>query len=198
MTRVLNHSKIWTLANLFSVVRVLLLPALIMTYSDGRYLSSFFIMILICLSDVLDGWIARKTDTSSRLGALVDITADCIIVFAFQIFLMRSGDWRLYLLVINGLSILVFIFRISRNGKVSKNRLGQYVGGLMMLLILVAVLCNMVDPLLWSRVIRFLGIPVAAFIVLTMFENLDVFPAKKRDNVGSTLPYPRKSMETRA
>ena len=46
-----------------------------------RFVLSFFLIAPIGLSDILDGWIARKMNSETRLGVILDVAADCVIVF---------------------------------------------------------------------------------------------------------------------
>jgi CDP-diacylglycerol--glycerol-3-phosphate 3-phosphatidyltransferase len=62
----------------------------------------FFAVYFLCgISDILDGYIARKTNTSSRFGEILDSIADFIFVtvmlFIF-IPLLAWGKWMLYMI----------------------------------------------------------------------------------------------------
>lgn len=53
------------------------------------------------LSDVLDGWVARRTGTTSAVGAFVDGLVDKIFVFGVAVALLLSGRvawWEMLLL----------------------------------------------------------------------------------------------------
>ncbi len=55
----------------------------------------FFIVYTLCgFSDVLDGWIARKTNTISELGAKLDSIAD-LLFYAVVIIRLLPVLWRL-------------------------------------------------------------------------------------------------------
>ena len=60
--------------NIISISRIVLVVALFFTFHNELL---FLVLYLICgLSDVLDGYIARKTKTESKLGAKLDSIAD--------------------------------------------------------------------------------------------------------------------------
>ncbi|MCG8500157.1 MAG: CDP-alcohol phosphatidyltransferase family protein [Firmicutes bacterium] len=62
------------LANIISISRIILLITLIYFYKNEVV---FMILYLLCgLSDVLDGYIARRTNTQSSFGAKLDSLAD--------------------------------------------------------------------------------------------------------------------------
>jgi len=65
------------IANIISISRVVLLLALFFAFHNALL---FLVLYIICgLSDVLDGYIARKTNTQSELGARLDSFADLIL-----------------------------------------------------------------------------------------------------------------------
>jgi len=47
----------------------------------------FVIYFLCCVSDVLDGYIARKTKTTSKLGEILDSVTDFILIAVMIIIL---------------------------------------------------------------------------------------------------------------
>jgi CDP-diacylglycerol--glycerol-3-phosphate 3-phosphatidyltransferase len=70
------------MANLVTLSRVILLlivARLFYVQPSAVQLSSFFLIILIFVSDGLDGYIARKRNETSLFGALFDIAGDRIV-----------------------------------------------------------------------------------------------------------------------
>lgn len=74
-----------SIANYISIVRIFLSLTLLV----AKPLSIvFFAIYLVCgISDVFDGYIARKTDTTSKLGEKLDSVADLIMVVILTIVL---------------------------------------------------------------------------------------------------------------
>lgn len=75
----------------------------------------FFVLYMICgLSDVLDGMIARKTNTASTFGARLDTIADFIFAVVLFMKLLSGMDIPLWLWVwmitIAGIKIANLIF----------------------------------------------------------------------------------------
>jgi len=64
------------LPNLISLSRLLLVPLEICLILDGRYGLAFWILVAAGISDALDGFIAKRFDRRTRLGALLDPVAD--------------------------------------------------------------------------------------------------------------------------
>jgi cardiolipin synthase (CMP-forming) len=64
------------LPNLISLARLLLVPLEIWLILAGRYGLAFWILVAAGISDALDGFIAKRFDRRTRLGALLDPVAD--------------------------------------------------------------------------------------------------------------------------
>lgn len=72
-----------TLANFMTVLRILAIPVFIVVYYmdfRGHYLVSSLIFILACVTDWLDGFLARKMNQCTPFGAFLDPVADKILV----------------------------------------------------------------------------------------------------------------------
>jgi len=84
-------------ANFISAIRVILSISLIWLYNNTTL---FIIVYLACgLSDILDGYIARKSNTQSILGAKLDSAAD-IVLFGIITSLMvvwMGDEWKAFL-----------------------------------------------------------------------------------------------------
>ncbi|MRN53538.1 CDP-alcohol phosphatidyltransferase family protein [Paenibacillus monticola] len=73
--------------NIISLSRIIILFVLFFTYHNEWL---FLILYLICgLSDVLDGYIARKTNTQSEFGARLDSLADILLFTVITVFIIQ-------------------------------------------------------------------------------------------------------------
>jgi phosphatidylglycerophosphate synthase len=82
-------SALWTLANAVSLSRVGLAAAFLVT----RELDTRVALVAAAsISDVLDGWLARRRNAVSRWGALLDPLADRAFVLAAAGSLVASGQ----------------------------------------------------------------------------------------------------------
>lgn len=62
--------------NILTVVRFILIPAIIISILNEQYITAFVILTLSGLTDVLDGYIARKYNFITNFGKLIDPLAD--------------------------------------------------------------------------------------------------------------------------
>ena len=65
-----------SLPNLITLARLLSVPVTIWLIVDERYGAAFWLFIGAGVSDALDGFIAKRFDRRTRLGALLDPAAD--------------------------------------------------------------------------------------------------------------------------
>lgn len=81
------------LANFFTVLRVLMIPLFMGLYYvefPWHRILAAFVFILACVTDWLDGHIARKFNQSSRFGAFLDPVADKMLVTITLVILAAS------------------------------------------------------------------------------------------------------------
>jgi CDP-diacylglycerol--glycerol-3-phosphate 3-phosphatidyltransferase len=85
----------WNLPNTITVVRVGVVPILLLLpwFSDPRSSSIIaWCFIVAALSDIVDGWLARRGQQVTRIGKLLDPLADKLIVSTALIVLV-AVDW---------------------------------------------------------------------------------------------------------
>lgn len=79
------------LPNAISLARVLCVPVLVILAVRGAQSAFAALLILALLSDVMDGWLARRLGAVTRRGALLDSTADMLLMTAILL-----GIWFLH------------------------------------------------------------------------------------------------------
>lgn len=79
------------LPNALSAVRIAAVPALVVLAYLGRETAFTWVLVPALLTDIADGLIARVFRLQSRLGALLDSTADTLLMLA-----ACYGVWRLH------------------------------------------------------------------------------------------------------
>ncbi len=68
--------NVWTIPNLLSFIRILLIPVFAILFWKGELLWAVLILALSGLSDLFDGKIARRFNQVSELGKILDPIAD--------------------------------------------------------------------------------------------------------------------------
>jgi CDP-diacylglycerol--glycerol-3-phosphate 3-phosphatidyltransferase len=93
-TRSTRASSMVNLPNVLSSARILLVPilvAVLLTEFDGKEFVGLGLFLIAALTDLLDGWVARRWGLVTRLGKLLDPAADKILTSAAFISLVELG-----------------------------------------------------------------------------------------------------------
>jgi cardiolipin synthase len=102
--------------NLISVVRLLLVPLTVWLLISGAYSYAFTTFVVAGVSDGIDGYLARRFDWRSRLGAYLDPLADkalLVSVFVTLGFLKLIPAW-LVIVVVSRDALIVGAVLLSR------------------------------------------------------------------------------------
>jgi len=95
--------------------RIALIPALviiILSRFPGREVTAFVIFLAAVLTDMLDGFWARRRNKTTTLGQLLDPTADKLLINSVLICLVGTGDVPAWMaVIIIGREIAVTGFR---------------------------------------------------------------------------------------
>ena len=70
------RDEFWTIPNLLSVFRILLIPLMVTLYWKGRTVAAVIVFGVSALSDIADGQIARRFNMVTDLGKMLDPLAD--------------------------------------------------------------------------------------------------------------------------
>lgn len=89
-----------TLANAFTVLRIVLIPFFGWLWYRGENERALWIFGIAAATDLLDGFLARWLNQKSPLGALLDPMADKMLVFVALIVGMLLGDIPVWLAVV--------------------------------------------------------------------------------------------------
>ncbi len=110
------------ISNLLSLLRMILIIPLIFLIAAGTYKTAVIIILVsMFISDLLDGFIARKLNQVSELGKIIDPLADKAAVVSVVIvlfFMGRIETWFVIVVVARDLLILVFGLYLKSKNKI--------------------------------------------------------------------------------
>lgn len=86
--------------NILTIARILATPYLFYLVGQHSYTQAIWTFIAIGLTDVADGFIARRFQASSRLGAYLDPIADKLLLSGMFVTLLIAGLMHTWLAVI--------------------------------------------------------------------------------------------------
>ena len=104
------NSRILTVPNQLTFLRLAFLPVFIITIHYERYGWAIAILIIAGFTDALDGWLARGLNQKTPLGAYLDPIADKLLVSSSYLVLALHNkiQWWLAILVLGrDVSLLV-------------------------------------------------------------------------------------------
>jgi cardiolipin synthase len=85
-------SRIVTVPNVISLVRLACAPVFVWLLADDHLLAAAGLLAVLGASDWVDGWIARRYDQGSDLGKVLDPVADRILLLVAAIALLVQGS----------------------------------------------------------------------------------------------------------
>ena len=112
------------MANFITVIRILCSIALLFCAALSPW---FYALYLIAgVSDMVDGWVARKTNTVSDLGSKLDTVADIIFVVACLVKLLPVLRLPVWIYIGIGIIACIKVFNIVYSYVVRKQFLADH------------------------------------------------------------------------
>lgn len=128
----------WTLPNLLSLFRILLVPflAYLMAFTDPVSCAlAALVFIIASVTDMLDGYLARRNKSVSDFGKILDPLADKLLVVTALIMLVaidRPGDayvpvWLVVIIVAREVAVTVLRgIALAEGIVIPADKLGKY------------------------------------------------------------------------
>ncbi len=144
-----------SLPNLITLGRLLLVPVIISLLLDGRHVLVFTLFLVAGVSDAVDGFVAKRYNSATALGAYLDPLADKALLVSIFVALG----------ILNHLPVWLVILVVSRD-----------------ILIIGAIVLSflighpvVIAPLRISKANTFLQITLASYVLAFLtFPNLDI------------------------
>ena len=104
-------SAILTIPNLLSFLRILMIPVFfVLIVHEGTELAGLVLVVVVMATDWVDGYVARRTNSVSELGKLLDPVSDRLAIAALLIALLIRGAiplWAALLIIVRDVAVLV-------------------------------------------------------------------------------------------
>ena len=177
--------EILTIPNLLSLFRLVLIPVYIAIYVNARNITDYYvaagILAVSCLTDLVDGQIARHCNMISTVGKILDPLADKATQFALIICLSLRHSVLLYLIAPFGIKESFQLIAGGINLKKGKMLKGALISGKICTTVLFLSLIVMVMlPGLSEKIIRNIVFVDLAFMTIAFTEYLITY--FKREN----------------
>ena len=137
-----RKDRILTLANAISISRIFLTIPLIMVFEDiaagmsEKISQAFILIVIIALTDFLDGYVARKVEETTNFGKLIDPVADkiCMMVVLVYLIITYKLPFLLFCVILairDIFLIIIGVFLMFQQDEVfQSNRSGKWFIGI--------------------------------------------------------------------
>lgn len=175
----MRNKNIFTIPNILSMFRLLLLPVIVYTYlNQNDYVLSGTLLVISGVTDLLDGYIARTFNMMSDLGKILDPVADKATQAVVLLCLITRFRW----LVIPFICILIKELFMSCIGMIVIKETGEVHGAVWH----GKVATFMLDFMIIVHIV-FYNISYSISIILTMISTVLIllsFYLYAKENIG--------------
>jgi cardiolipin synthase len=170
-----------TLPNAITVLRILLVPPFLILLLRGDYGLALVVFAAAAVSDLIDGYLARRLERVTRIGTLLDPLADKLLAgTAFIVLTVRHviPDWLTVIVVSRELLILFGFYLLAILQvpiEVAPSRVGKVNTALQLVTACVALVSMFPGPwrgLSGSAPVFVLFIATAATTIISGFQYL--------------------------
>jgi cardiolipin synthase (CMP-forming) len=156
-----NRSHSVTLANKITIVRIVLIPVIVIGLLQLRPFWPDALFIFCALTDVLDGFIARRRGEKSVVGAFLDPVADKLLLVSVYLTLAHIKQLPIWVfVVVFSRDLLIFLgwnilYTLTQDARLTPRVLGR-ITTILQLVTVVVLLVYPLRPLypffLWTMV----------------------------------------------
>lgn len=175
---------IFTIPNLLSIFRLILIPVYVIIYVNARNAADYYlaagILAVSCLTDLIDGKIARHFNMISNLGKILDPLADKATQFTLIICLSLKYSvlWYLVALFVIKESFQLIAGGINlRRGKMLKGALIS--GKVCTTVLFISLILMIMVPALDVKTVNVITGVDAAFMLIAFVEYLFTYYARE-------------------
>lgn len=175
---------IFTIPNLLSLFRLVLIPVYIIIYCNASdpwdYILAGIILAVSCLTDMIDGKIARRFNMISTLGKILDPLADKATQFSLILCLALKHSilWHLVVLFIlkEGFQLIAGGLNL-RKGKMLKGALLS--GKICTTILFISLIIMVLFPKLPAEIITSIVIVDAIFMIIAFVDYVVAYVSRE-------------------
>ena len=122
-------TNVWTIPNVLTMIRLILVPVFVVLFLNGHKMASLAVFVAASLTDMLDGYLARKLNQITDFGKLFDPLADKLMVLTAMVCQTFWGPLPLIAVIIVAakelMMVLGGVFMLSKGVVVYSNYFGK-------------------------------------------------------------------------
>ena len=178
------------LPNAISLLRIALVAPILLLIIDGRYGFALALFLAAGFSDGVDGYLAKRFDWHTRIGALLDPIADKLLVASTFLVLVYTGHIPLWLgvlvvfrdvVIVGGATVYNFLIRPVEGEPTRISKLNTALQLLFLLFVLSRAAYGWPDQI----TITVLGASVVVTVVVSGIDYVLSWARRARQAVGS-------------
>jgi len=119
-----------SIANGLTFARLIISPINVWCILEGKFALSSMLFVVAVVSDVFDGIFARRESSPSRIGGILDHSADCFFVSSALLALAIHGSVPFLLPILVVLAFIQYVLdsRVFQQEQLVPSRLGRWNG----------------------------------------------------------------------
>lgn len=149
-----------------SALRLVALPLFLYFFANGATVGCIVVFGLAQLTDLLDGYVARKLGVASKFGAYFDAATDFVLVTGIFVAFTLSNYYPAWILLLIAASFTQFIVT-SRFHKKLYDPLGKYIGSVLYIAIGLTLL-SPTTPVFMMVEVGFPAFVITSFVTRTI------------------------------
>ena len=175
--------EIFTIPNILSLFRLALIPLYVSIYLNAKQEADYYlaaaILAVSCLTDLIDGQIARRFDMISTVGKVLDPFADKVTQFTLVVCLAIKYPvlWTLVVLIfIKEIFQLVAGILRFRKGRMLKG--AQFTGKICTTVLFISLIILVMLPGIPKRYVNWMALVDGIFLMIAFVDYIFVYIRK--------------------
>jgi len=137
-----------------------------------KYFQSLMIILLISISDIIDGMVAKQAESNCKGGDIFDITADFMVVLSIFMLWHLKQIISAYIIFLILFSFISFVYISFLKKKIVKNKIGKYVGAVCFSGITVIIFTKLYLKEMYVSVQNLTLIFISIYLIISIIENM--------------------------
>jgi len=137
-----------------------------------KHFQSLMIILLISLSDIVDGMVAKQAKSSCKGGDIFDIAADFMVVWSVFMLWYLKQMVSVYIIFLILLSFITFGYVSFLKKKIIKNKIGKYVGAVCFSGITVIIFTRLYFKEIYINLQNLVVIIISIYLIISIIENI--------------------------
>ena len=176
--------RIWTVPNVLTMLRMALIPVYWVLMSQGKMIPALCVYVAASLTDLADGYIARKYNQITDFGKLMDPLADKLMVLSVMLSMIipMGGHpailpWLPFFIVVGKEALMVLggLFMLKKGVVVYSAVIGKAAQFVMVCALLASFFYEYFDSLGMPVYLWLLWTAVALTVCALIYYGADVF-----------------------